>query len=145
MDEIKDVALESCINTLQQLGVQMKKTKVSTLSGEVVQVQIEFIGDVKGYVIIETTPNFACKLANIMLSGMTTVTDIDDMCKSVLQELTNMISGGISTCLDAKLGFKTDIKPPSIDIRPKALDSKFANSLQFVTNDGFINMYIIIK
>lgn len=145
MANIKDTAVESCINTLQQLGIQMQKTTPSALNGEAIHIQIEFVGDVSGYVILETTHDLACKLANVMLQGMMEVTDVDDMCKSVLQELTNMISGGISTCLDTNLGQKTDIKPPILDIRAQALPSDHANSLQYSCNGQIINMFSILK
>lgn len=143
--ELQDRAIESTLSTLNQLGLDMTKSleKSSLETNPIVHVQIEFVGDLQGYVILETSPQFSCVIANQMLAGMMTVDSVDDMCKSVLGEICNMISGGLSSNI-SELGIKSDIKPPIIDIREKALDPKFSTTLRKGPNNEFINTYFLI-
>ena len=142
--ELQDLAISSTLNTLSQLGINLTKTEAHNLAtNPIVHIQIEFVGDVNGYIILETTPKFSCDLANIMLQGMMTVNDVDDMCKSVLGELCNMISGNLSSNISA-LGISTDIKPPIVDIREKPLDAKHASTLHKGPSSDFINTYFLI-
>lgn len=143
--EIQDRAIQSTLSTLNQLGLNMSKSveKKALNTIPVVHVQIEFIGDLQGYIILETSPQFSCVIANQMLAGMMTVDSVDDMCKSVLGEICNMISGGLSSNI-SELGIKSDIKPPVIDIREKELDPKFSTTLKKGPNNEFINTYFLI-
>lgn len=143
--ELQDKAIESTLSTLNQLGLNMEKSleKNDIKSNPIVHVQIEFVGDLQGYVILETSPQFSCTIANQMLAGMMTVDKVDDMCMSVLGEICNMISGGLSTNI-SQLGIKSDIKPPLIDIRDKSLDPKYSTTLKKGPNNEFINTFFLI-
>lgn len=143
--ELQDQAIEATLNTLNTLGFDMSKSidKSALQMNPIVHVQIEFVGDLQGYVILETSPHLSCVMANQMLAGMMTVNCVDDMCKSVLGEICNMISGSLSTHI-SELGIKSDIKPPIIDIREKALDPQYSTTLKKGASNEFINTYFLI-
>ena len=97
----------------------------------------------KGYFILETSKEFTCKMANTLLAGMMTVTEVDEMCKSVLGEICNMLAGGICTSL-SNVGVISDIKPPYVDIREKGLNPEKAICLKGNTENDFINTYFLV-
>lgn len=142
--ELVNKAVASTINTLSLLGITMEARQPGIqLTEDVVHVQIQFIGDYKGYFILETSKSFGIKLANVLLAGMMEVTDIDEMCMSVLGEVCNMVSGNISTAF-AEAGVMSDIKPPQIEVRKNALSGDKATSI--LNNAGMgelINTYFI--
>ena len=139
---ISSTIIESMIQTLKQLGISTQTITSCYIKGSVTHVQIEFVGDVKGYLILEMSPVLACKIANVMLAGMTSVDSIDKMCESVLGEACNMISGGICTAL-SNIFLLSDIKPPYVDIRQKGLNPEQAISLIESDTKEYINVYFI--
>lgn len=73
-------------------------------------ISIEIIGALKGIVYYSMDTATACSIASKMMMGMP-VESLDDMSKSALCELSNIISGSVSTAF-SNMGFLTDIKPP---------------------------------
>lgn len=134
---------KSMIDTLRQIGVFVENVRGLPLENDIVHIQIDLKGDLKGYLILELTKDYACKLANIMLAGMMTVTDVDDMCKSVLGELFNMVSGGVCTSLSGT-GLALDITPPKVSIMDKSLDCTNAISLQNSVDLDILNAYFLV-
>ena len=141
--QVSQNVTKSMIDTLQQIGVVVEKVVGVPLEEAVVHIQIDLKGDLKGYLILELTKGYACKLANIMLAGMMTVTEVDDMCKSVLGELFNMLSGGVCTCLSGN-GLSLDITPPKVSVIEKSLDCKNAISLQNSVDSEVLNAFILV-
>ncbi len=75
-------------------------------------VVIGFTGQIKGQVVISFSEDIGKQIASNMMGGMP-VAEIDDMAKSAISELGNMILGNSATSL-YDLGIKVDITPPSI-------------------------------
>ncbi len=69
-------------------------------------------GEIKGQATFSLEVETAKTLASQMMMGMP-VAEIDDMAKSALSELGNMIMGNSATLLFNN-GIKTDITPPSL-------------------------------
>lgn len=142
--ELMDKAVESTIRTLNILGIQVDRGVQRTETPEdMVHIQIQFVGDTSGYFILEITKEFGCKIANQMLQGMMEVNSVDEMCKSVLGEVCNMISGNISTVF-SEMGYNSDIKPPIVEVRNNPLNSKLGVTLAEDNKDNLINTYFLI-
>ena len=77
-----------------------------------VVVVVEIIGEVKGQVAYSFSEETAKMIASTMMMGMP-VDTFDEMAKSAVSELSNMISGNASTAIAAK-GFVIDIAPPTL-------------------------------
>lgn len=86
--------------------------KVSPFTGERVSIIIGIVGDVKGQVIFSLNISSACSIASKMMMGMP-VTELDELAKSAISELTNMILGHVATIF-SEMGMVTDITPPSL-------------------------------
>lgn len=69
-------------------------------------------GDIKGQAVFSLSEDMAMKIASGMMMGMP-VTEIDEMAKSALSELGNMIMGNSATLLFNQ-GVTIDITPPSL-------------------------------
>jgi len=69
-------------------------------------------GDIKGQAVFSLTEDMAKAVASGMMMGMP-VDEIDEMAKSALSELGNMIMGNSATLL-FNVGVKIDITPPSL-------------------------------
>lgn len=93
-----------------KLGKPSVKSDAIISVGVVIVVGV--IGEVKGQVVYSFTEETAKKIASTMMMGMP-VDEFDEMAKSAVSELTNMISGNASTGIAAK-GFNIDIAPPTL-------------------------------
>jgi len=69
-------------------------------------------GDIRGQAVFSLSEQMARAVASGMMMGMP-VDEIDEMAKSALSELGNMIMGNSATLL-FNLGVKIDITPPSL-------------------------------
>lgn len=86
--------------------------KESTFFAERVVIIIGIAGEFKGQVFFSMDESTACKIASTMMFGME-VNELDDMAKSAIAELGNMIMGNVSTEFFNN-GTKIDITPPTI-------------------------------
>lgn len=77
-----------------------------------VSVIVGVIGEVKGQVIYSLSEETAKNIASAMMMGMP-VDAFDEMAKSAISELSNMITGNASTAL-ASQGLEIDISPPTL-------------------------------
>ena len=93
-----------------KLGKPFVKDDALISVGVVVVVGI--IGEVKGQVAYSFSEETAKMIASTMMMGMP-VDTFDEMAKSAVSELSNMISGNASTAIAAK-GFIIDIAPPTL-------------------------------
>ncbi len=86
--------------------------KSSPFTGETISIIIGVTGDIKGQVIFSLGHSSACSIASKMMMGMP-VTEMDELAKSAISELTNMILGNTAT-LFYNAGIIIDITPPSL-------------------------------
>lgn len=86
--------------------------KNSPFKTDSVAIIIGVAGEFKGQVFFSMDENTACKIASSMMMGME-VTSLDEMSKSAIAELGNMIMGNVSTEF-YNSGIKIDITPPTV-------------------------------
>lgn len=77
-----------------------------------VLVMIGLTGKISGSVVINFSKNVACNIASAMMMGMP-VPELDEIAKSAIGELCNMILGNTATVFSQK-GINIDITPPTI-------------------------------
>lgn len=75
-----------------------------------INISIDIIGQLKGLVYYSMDNTTACNLASKMMMGIP-ITSLDDMSKSALCELSNMISGSVATAF-SQMNILIDIRPP---------------------------------
>lgn len=88
--------------------------KDSTFHGDNVIIIIGIAGDIRGQVIFNLSQKSACNVVSKMMCGMP-VSSLDDMAKSAIGELANMISGN-AAMLFSEQKINLDITPPTIMI-----------------------------
>jgi len=86
--------------------------KNSPYTGETISIIIGVTGDIKGQVIFSLNIESACSIASKMMMGMP-VEEMDELAKSAISELTNMILGNTATIFYNN-GIMIDITPPSL-------------------------------
>jgi chemotaxis protein CheX len=86
--------------------------KSSPVAGSEVNSIIGVTGDIRGQVLYSMTAETAKKLASSMLMGMPVV-EFDELCKSAINELGNMITGNAASEL-SNIGLNCTITPPSL-------------------------------
>lgn len=96
--------------------VYVKKTPYESKN---VAVIVGLTGKIRGQVVISLSLESACNIASAMMGGMT-VTDLDDISKSAISELGNMIMGNTATILSSR-GIAIEITPPSLLIGEKMM------------------------
>lgn len=77
-----------------------------------VMVLIGLTGKISGSAVINFGKEVACKIASAMMMGIP-VTELDEISKSAIGELCNMILGNTATLFSRK-GINIDITPPTI-------------------------------
>lgn len=105
------------INIVQQIcNVGAKRgqiyVKSSPFIADNVVIIIGIAGDFKGQVFFTMSEETACTIASSMMFGME-VPALDEMAKSAIAELGNMIMGNVSTEFYNE-GIKIDITPPTV-------------------------------
>lgn len=105
------------INIVQQIcNVGAKRgqiyVKSSPFIADNVVIIIGIAGDFKGQVFFTMAEETACTIASSMMFGME-VPALDEMAKSAIAELGNMIMGNVSTEFYNE-GIKIDITPPTV-------------------------------
>jgi len=92
---------------------------------------IGFVGDIRGQVSFIMEKDVAMSLSSILAGGME-ITEIDELVKSAMGELGNMIMGNACT-LFSKQGVAFDITPPTIitgqDFHISNLSTTFRNDI----------------
>ncbi len=110
---------QSVVNML--LGIEIKTGKAYLKNPPFLVNQtviiIGVIGKIKGQVYFELTTDTTKKIASGMMGGMT-ITELDEISKSAVSEMVNMIMGNTSTIF-AKKNIEVDITPPTLLIGDK--------------------------
>lgn len=104
------MVLENMGNTKVEKG--KLSMKPSPIAGEGVNAIIGVTGDIKGQVLYSMGEETAKNIASAMMMGMP-VTELDELCKSAISELGNMITGNAASELGNN-GFNCNITPPSL-------------------------------
>lgn len=84
----------------------------SSFNGDNVIILIGLVGDLHGQVIFSLSQDLACEIASKMMCGMP-VTKLDEISKSAVGELANMISGNAAMIFSSNQT-KIDITPPTV-------------------------------
>lgn len=96
-------------------GIDAKLGKVyiksSPYKSDSVMVMVGLTGKIRGQAVFTMSRATACSVASSMMCGMP-VTELDEISKSAISELTNMILGNTATLLYNK-GIGVEITPPS--------------------------------
>ncbi|MDF2614938.1 MAG: CheC protein [Clostridia bacterium] len=87
-------------------------TKDIPKKGEHVAVLIGITGSIQGTVIMSFKKPLACKIVSFMLGGMP-VPELDEIAKSAIAELCNMILGNTASIFSQK-DIGVDITPPTV-------------------------------
>ena len=115
--EIINPFIDASMNVINQTtGLQTRigkvyKKETPYQSGSVV-ILIGLIGTVHGSVTFNLSEQLACRIASIMMGGMP-VPKLDEIAKSAIGELSNMILGNTGIILSKK-NVNIDVTPPTI-------------------------------
>jgi len=107
-------AAQSVISMLCSVQPKIGKVHLRNMpfSADQVIIIIGVVGKIKGQVCFEMSENTAKKIASIMMGGIP-VDKLDEMSKSAVAEMGNMIMGNTSTIF-ANQKVNIDITPPSL-------------------------------
>lgn len=102
----------SIFDSMVQMKMGIGKPSVATLNfnEQIVALQIGVTGDLKGQILLVMSVDTAKNIASKMMCGMP-IAELDEMSKSALGELSNMIMGNTATLFSAK-NIRIDITPP---------------------------------
>lgn len=109
--------IESATNILAQIaGISAERgdlgLKSSTHPSHEVATVLGIVGEVKGQVVYSMSQATAKNIASQMMGGLP-VEEFDEMAKSAIAELGNMITGNASTLLEQQ-GTRCNISPPTL-------------------------------
>ena len=109
--------IEASYSVLQQTaGIDAKLGEIyiknSPLCSRPIAIIIGLTGDIKGQAVFSMNRETAIDIASGMMGGMS-LSEFDDISKSAVSEMTNMIVGNAST-LFYKNSLKVDITPPAL-------------------------------
>ena len=85
--------------------------KDSPYAGDTVAIIVGLTGSIRGQVVFSMSVQVALSIASSMMMGMP-VSELDEISKSAISEMTNMILGNTATILYNK-GIGIEITPPS--------------------------------
>jgi len=97
----------------------------STFSDNLI-IMIGFTGEMKGQAMIAFANEIACDVASKMI--MMPVTELDELAKSAIGELGNMIMGNTATIFSTK-GIAIDITPPTIGNGTISFTTNYAQNI----------------
>ncbi|KMT22012.1 chemotaxis protein CheX [Clostridium cylindrosporum] len=109
LDSMKSVLGQFGITDIKVSGI---KKKEEMFVGKEVTSIIGLIGDLKGNVSYCMSEDTAKKVISAMMMGMS-IDEIDEMGRSAVSELTNMITGNAATIMGEN-GCSVDISTPSM-------------------------------
>lgn len=108
---IKDIMPQVGFQEVQRGSLTAGETELTGLG---VTIIIGLTEELHGNVAYNMTLNTACQIASTMMGG-TPVSELDDIAKSAVSELSNMLTANAVTNL-ANLGIKVNISSPTIII-----------------------------
>lgn len=107
-------ASQTVLNQAASIDAKLGKVyiKSSPYKGESILIFVGITGKIRGQAIFTMKKEVAFRIASAMMFGMP-VDELNDISKSALSELTNMILGNTATLLYNK-GIGIEITPPSL-------------------------------
>jgi len=93
-----------------------------------VSVSIDIFGAFEAQVVYNMKPEAGCFIVSMMMGGMPVDTLQDDMPKSAVSELANIISGNVATIFAGK-EIVVDIKPPQLRFNADESNFHFAGKV----------------
>lgn len=108
-------------------------------------IQIGMNGQMNGDIVFGLSEQVALKMVSAMMGGFT-VSEIDEMSKSAISELGNMISGNASTILYNQ-GVRVDITPPKVlhSAQTAGFEAKQALTVPLIIeNIGELDIQVIV-
>lgn len=107
-------ATEQVIKQMVATEMTIGKLTLTTppIIGKDISIFIGVAGEIKGFVAFTLEKQSALSLSSAMMGGYP-VSELNELCKSAVGELANMILGNASTIL-AGQGTRVDITPPAI-------------------------------
>jgi len=136
--------IESLIQVKPTLGEL--KIKQIEIGDDRVWLKIGIVGGMTGEVVFGFPESVALKIASAMMGGYS-LTEFDEISRSAISELTNMISGNASTLLYNQ-GIVVDITPPSFMDLGSQMASTGAKALSIPLNlhsYGAFDIYVIMR
>lgn len=140
--------VEAFVNVMPMLGFQdVKKGNLSLKGKELnssgVIIIVGIVGAVRGNVVYSFSMEDAKKIASTMMMGMP-VSELDDMSKSALSELTNMLTANAATSF-SNMDMMIDISTPTLlhgtNVSVK-MSSEQVLCIQLIANDIPIDVNI---
>ena len=122
--------------------------KQAEYEGSVLTIIIGITGELKGQVLFTMSKATACDIASHMMMGMP-VPELNDMAKSAVSELANMILGNAATIFSTN-NITLDITPPSV-VLGENMVMTVSNSkticvpLNFAESDVSVEINIALK
>lgn len=109
-------AAQTVMKDFCQIETTMGKPylKQASYEGEILAIIIGLTGVLKGQVILTMKSKTACNIASKMMMGMP-VPELNDMAKSAVSELSNMVLGNAATIFSTK-NIALDITPPTVTL-----------------------------
>ncbi|MDQ2084918.1 chemotaxis protein CheX [Herbivorax sp. ANBcel31] len=137
--DIISEAGKSLLESITGFDIQVKKAykRDNPYYSDNVAIMITLLGSIRGHAVLTLNGEFACKIASAMMCGLE-VNELDDMGKSALAELGNMVMGNCGTQLSQK-GLFIDIGPPSVLIGEKmeiSFDKMAIITIPFIFNEN---------
>lgn len=107
-------AAQSVIKAICSVDVKLGKVylKSSPIAFNQIIIIIGVVGRIKGQISFELSQQTAKKIVSIMMGGML-ITELDEISKSAISEMGNMIMGNASTIF-ATNSVDIDITPPTL-------------------------------
>lgn len=133
----------------QVCGIQIEIGQISkdnmVIDGEPMFIMLGITGEITGQVCIVFDLDVAKDIASRMMMGMP-VTEIDDMAKSALSELGNMIMGNAATLLSNNK-VMIDITPPTLGTGKAKLVSPNITSIKvpLLYEGGELRLFFLLK
>jgi chemotaxis protein CheX len=106
---------------------------------------IGFTGEMRGQAMIAFENSIACDIASKMI--MMPITEMDELAKSAISELGNMIMGNTATIFSTK-GIAIDITPPTVGNGTMTFSATYAHNICVpleYEGDKVIEIHIAIK
>ncbi|MCR5754290.1 MAG: chemotaxis protein CheX [Acetatifactor sp.] len=143
--------LQSSLNIFEsmvQMKLQVGKPAVGTLKfdNRIFIIQVGVTGEMKGQVLLVMSVERAKEIASRMMGGMP-VAELDELSRSALGELCNMIMGSTATLFSSQ-GILIDITPPLSLLGSKLTLQADIQSIRvplLTEGEEFINIYICVS
>jgi chemotaxis protein CheX len=131
------------IEAMMQVKASVGKVGLKTIdNGDYLLLKIGILGQFQGDVVFCFPREVAIKIVSSMMGGYP-IAEFDDMCRSAISELGNMISGNASTILYND-GIVVDITPPKLMDDGRSFAQKRAITIPLAISDiGNFDIYMI--